>query len=199
MERPCSSPETHQIYICVWNNSYRTLAADCCLPKSKPISLEWGRAKNKDKKESKDFGTGTCTPGTQLWRRKSLHTLGTLSWARGREELPGIRGEHSSKCLGGKMEILHRDRCGNSTSQSPTEVSRGRVLKVQASGWDPGERTRVDCLKHTPGANATQLRESREKPLPPRGKRSLSRGPSDSMSLQITVAHALLNALKWNK
>ena len=45
MKRPCSSPETHQIYICVWNNSYRTLAADRCLPKRQANLLRMRQSK----------------------------------------------------------------------------------------------------------------------------------------------------------
>ena len=54
------------------------------------------------------------------------------------------------KCLGGKMEILHRDQCETVLPSSPTEVNGDRVLRFRLQGWDPRERTRVDCHKHTP-------------------------------------------------
>lgn len=46
-------------------NNFSMLAEDLRLPKGKPISLEQRRAKDKDKKEVKDFRTGTCALGRE--------------------------------------------------------------------------------------------------------------------------------------
>ena len=69
--------------------------------KGKPISSEWGRAKNKDKEETKDFETGPCTLGTELWRRKSLHTLRNPL-------MSGGEGGASESQRGAKQQVLGR-------------------------------------------------------------------------------------------
>jgi len=77
--RPPSPPQIYQKIICMWNNSHITSEHWQRTPdfqKNKPISSESSRAKNKDKKrETKKFGTETCTPGRELWRKKTFQTL----------------------------------------------------------------------------------------------------------------------------
>lgn len=46
-------------------NNFSMLAEDLRLPKGKPTSLEQCRAKDKDKKEIKDFRTGSCALGRE--------------------------------------------------------------------------------------------------------------------------------------
>lgn len=56
-------------------NNFWMLAEDLRLPKGKPISLEQGRAKDKDKKRSKGFQDGDLRFGeTVLKEENFLHT-----------------------------------------------------------------------------------------------------------------------------
>ena len=55
--RSASSPQIHQKFICIWNNSYRT-SSECWQnhpnsQKGKPVSLEQGRAKDKDNERNR--------------------------------------------------------------------------------------------------------------------------------------------------
>ena len=64
------------------------------------------------KKKNKESGQGLC-PGRELWRRKCLHTLGSLLTSRetslNRGRASSLRGESSNWFVEGKMEIsLHR-------------------------------------------------------------------------------------------
>ena len=166
--------------------------------KGKPISSEWSRAKNKDKKETKDFGTGTCTPGTELWRRKSLHTLRNPL-------MGGGKGGASESQRGAQQQLLGRQNgknssqrsMWNSTSQHAHRSEWGPGAEVQASGVRPQGEDRgwlpwtYVLIQHSWGSPG-------KSPVPPRGKRSLSQRPSDSVSLQTTVTH-LSECHKWNK
>ena len=68
--RSPSSPQTHQKYIYMWNNSYRT-ATECWkensdLPKGKKLPTYLGRAKQKRKKQRQKNRDGTYTSGREL-------------------------------------------------------------------------------------------------------------------------------------
>ena len=91
MWRSPSSPQIHQKYIYMWNNSYRT-PTECWqkssdFPKGKKSPHTWVGQKKKQRQKNRD---GTCTSGRELWRRKSFHTLGSPftggdgGWAGGR-------------------------------------------------------------------------------------------------------------------
>ena len=63
---PCS-PQIHQKYIYMWNNSYRT-PTECWqktsdLPKSKKLPTYLGRVKEKRKNRDKRIGTGPAPVG----------------------------------------------------------------------------------------------------------------------------------------
>ena len=65
--RSLSSPQIHQKYIYIWNNSYRT-PTECWqkasdLPKGKKIPTCLGRAKEKRKNSDKRIGTGPAPVG----------------------------------------------------------------------------------------------------------------------------------------
>ena len=66
--RSSSSPQMHQNYIYMWNNSYRT-PAECWqktsdFPKGKKIPTYLSRAK--EKKQRQKNRDGTCTSGREL-------------------------------------------------------------------------------------------------------------------------------------
>ena len=79
--RSPSSPQIHQKYIYMWNNSYRTTTErwqkTSDFPKGKKLPTYLGRAKEKKKKQRQKNRDGTCTSGRELWRRKSFHSLGS--------------------------------------------------------------------------------------------------------------------------
>ena len=65
--RSPSSPQIHQKYIYMWNNSYRTLT-ECWqktsdLQKGKKLPTYLGRAKEKRKNRDKRIGTGPAPVG----------------------------------------------------------------------------------------------------------------------------------------
>ena len=65
--RSPSSPQIHQTYIYLWNNSYRTPTERCQktsdLPKGKKLPPYLGRAKEKRKNRDKRIGTGPAPVG----------------------------------------------------------------------------------------------------------------------------------------
>ena len=68
--RSPSSPQIHQKYIYMWNNSYRTPTErwqkTTNLPKGKKLPTYLGRAKEKKKKQRQKNRDGTCTSGREL-------------------------------------------------------------------------------------------------------------------------------------
>ena len=109
----------------MWNSSYRT-TSECRqktpdFQKSKLISSEWDRAKDKDKKETNDLGTGTRALGSESWRRKSFWTLRNpfTGWVR-EGELQNISG-------GMQQQVLE-------------EQNRKFTTKIDAKQHFPAER-----------------------------------------------------------
>ena len=70
MWRSTSSPQIHQKYIYMWNNSYRTHTEywqkTSDFPKGKEIPMYLGRAKEKKKKQRQKSRDRTCTSGREL-------------------------------------------------------------------------------------------------------------------------------------
>ena len=66
MGRLLSSPQIHQKFIWIWDSSYRTTSEQqqktLNFQKGKTISLEWGRAKDKDIEKDKGFQDGDLFP-----------------------------------------------------------------------------------------------------------------------------------------
>ena len=131
-----SSPQIHQKYIYMWNNSYRTPTErwqkTSDFPKGKKLPMYLGGAKEKGKTETKNRD-GTCTSKRELWRRKSFHTLGSpftggdRGWVGGK--LRSHRGERSNRGAEGKAErFLQEDRC------RPALTSL-RGLSTNLQGW----------------------------------------------------------------
>ena len=125
MQMSPSSPQIHQKYIYMWNNSYRTPTErwqkTSDFPKGKKLPTYLGRVKEKRKKQKKNRG-GTCTSGRELWRRKCFHTLGSpftgrdCWWWRG--ELRSHGGERSNRGAEGKVERFpHRGSVPTSTHE----------------------------------------------------------------------------------
>ena len=100
--RSPSSPQIHQKYIYMWNNSYRTPTEHwqktSDLPKGKKLPMYLGRVKEERKNRQKNRD-GTCTSGRELWRRKGFHTLGSpfaggdCGWRRGKASEPRRRAQ----------------------------------------------------------------------------------------------------------
>ena len=70
MWRSTSSPQIHQKYTYMWNNSDRT-HTECRqktsdFPKGKKLPMYLGRAKEKRKKERQKNRDRTCTSGREL-------------------------------------------------------------------------------------------------------------------------------------
>ena len=79
--RSPSFPQIPQRHIDIWNNSYRTHTEHwqktSDFPKGRKIPTYLGRVKEKRRKQRQKNRDGTCTSGTELWMRKSFHTLGS--------------------------------------------------------------------------------------------------------------------------
>ena len=160
--RSPSSPQIHQKYTYMWNNSYRTRTErwqkTSDLPKGKKLPTYLGRAKEKRKKQRQKNRDGTRTSGRELWRRKSFHTLGSPftggdeEWARGKLRSHG--GERSNRGAEGKADrFLHRGSVPTSTHQpeklvcSPSGAGGGWELRLRLQRSNPRERTGVGCVK----------------------------------------------------
>ena len=154
-QRSPFSPQIHQKYIYVKNNSYRTPTErwqkTSDLPKGKKLPTYLGRVKKKQRQKNRD---GTHTSGRELWRRKGVHTLGRpfsggdCGWRRG--ELWSHGGERSHRGSEGKAERFpHRGVVPTSTHQperlvcSPAGVGGGWELRLGLWRSDPRERTGV--------------------------------------------------------
>ena len=144
--RSPSSPQIHQKYIYMWNNSYRT-PTECWqktsdLPKGKKIPTYLGRAKEKRKKQTQKNRDGTCTSRRELWRRKSFHTLGSPftggagGWAGG-----SFRAMEESAATGvqrAKWSNFHTEDLCQSALTSLRGLSAYPPGRVGAGSWGLG-------------------------------------------------------------
>ena len=124
--RSPSSPQIHQKYIYMWNNSYRTLT-ECWqktsdFPKGKKLPTYLGGTKEKRKNRDKRIGTepaplgGSCEGGkvSTHYEVPSLVEMG--GWAGGKLRSHG--GERSHRGAEGKVERFpHRGLVPTSTHQ----------------------------------------------------------------------------------
>ena len=160
MWRSHSSPQIHQKYIYMWNNSYRTPTErwqkTSDLPKGKKLPTYLGRAKEKRKNRDKGIGMGPEPVGRSC-EGGSFHTLGSPftggdgRWAGGKLQSHG--GEHSNRGAEGKVERFpHRESVPTSTHQperlvcSPAGEGGGWELRLQLRRSDPWERPGVGCV-----------------------------------------------------
>ena len=84
--RSPSSPQIHDKYIYMWNNSYRT-PTECGqktsdFPEGKKLPTYLGRAKGKRKNTDKRIGAGPAPLGESCEAGKVPHTRKTLHWWR---------------------------------------------------------------------------------------------------------------------
>ena len=93
--RPLFPPQIHQkIIACAATPTGQLLNAGRGSQKGKPISSEWGRAKDKDKKRDKRLQNGDHCPGAKPWRRTRFQTMGNPLTGGVRGELRNLRGKH---------------------------------------------------------------------------------------------------------
>ena len=111
MGRLPSSQQIHQEFIWIWNNSYRTTSEQQQMApnfqKGKTISLEWGRAKDKDTERDKGFQDGDLYPKRESFKRGTFSAYSeTVLWmGMGRTletcsevQQRGLRGQNR-KCI----------------------------------------------------------------------------------------------------
>ena len=121
MWRSAPSPQIHQKYIYMWNNSYRTPTErwqkTSDLPKGKKLPTYLGRAKEKRKNRYKTIRMGPASLGGSWKEEKFPHTRKPLHWWRRGVggvggKLRSHGGERSNRGGENKAErFLHRDWC----------------------------------------------------------------------------------------
>ena len=153
------SPQIHQKYIHIWNNSYRTPTErwqTSDFPKGKKLPTYLGTAKEKRKNRDKTIGTGPAPLGGK--EEKFPHTSMPLHppemggrGAGGKLRSHGEEG--SNRGAEGKAERFpHRGSVPTSTHQperlvcSPARVGGGWELRLGLQRSDPRERTGVGCV-----------------------------------------------------
>ena len=97
--RPPSPPQIYQKTICLWNNFHRTFTEHWQrtpnFQKGKPISLEWGRAKDKDKTGDKGVWDGDLHPGKGVMKEEKFPQIRKLLHTGLWGDLQSFRGECS--------------------------------------------------------------------------------------------------------
>ena len=117
--RSPSSPQIHQKYNYMWNNSYRTptecLQKTSDFPKGKKLPTYLGRVKEKRKNRDKRIGTGPALLGGSC-EGGSFHTLGSPFvgrdgwWQRGEASEPRRRAQQ--QWCGGQSREIPAQRMG---------------------------------------------------------------------------------------
>ena len=117
--RSPSSPQIHQKYIYMWNNSYRTSTKrwqkTTDFPKGKKLPMYLGRAKEKRKNRDKRIGTGPEPLGGSVKEEKFAHARKPLHSSlaeRGR----GDRGEASEP-----QRRAQPQGCGGQSGEIPAQ------------------------------------------------------------------------------
>ena len=110
--------------------------------KARNSPCTWVGQKKKQIQKNRD---GTCTIGRELWRRKSLHTLGSPfmggDCGRQRGKLRSHGGERSNRGAEGKVErFLHRGSVPvlSTVLTSPRGLSAHPLGPVGAGSWGSG-------------------------------------------------------------
>ena len=157
MRRSPSSPQIHQKYIYMWNNSYRTPTEHwqktSDFPKGNKLPTYLGRAKEKRKNRDKRIGTGPAPLGGSCEGGKvSTHSEdpSLAETGGGGGKLRSHGGESSNRGAKGKAErFLHRGSVPSSTHQperlvcSPAGMGGGWDLRLGLRRSDRRERTGV--------------------------------------------------------
>ena len=157
MWRSPSSPQIHQKYIYMWNNSYRT-PTECWqktseFPKAKKLPRYLGRVKEKRKNRDKRIGAGAAPLGGSVKEEKFPNTRKPVHWQRwrgGGRKLWSHGGEHSNSGAESKGEgFPHTVSVPTSTHQperlvcSAARTGWGWELRFELRRSDPRERTGV--------------------------------------------------------
>ena len=181
--RSPSSPQIHQKYIYMWNNSYRTLtecrqkSSDLLKGKKFPTYLH--SAQEKRKKQRQKNRDGTCTTRRELWRRKNFHTLGspfTGGDCRRQSEALELRrtaqqqgcreqsGEIPTQRVSAKQHSPAWEACLLTCQGMWGQGAKAQSLEVRSQGEDWGWL----CEHSLKGASAPQIarRVSRKKSAP---------------------------------
>ena len=108
-------------------NPFWMLADGPRLPKGKPFSSEWSRAKDKDKKRDKEFERRICTLGWKSWRRKSLRTL---------SEMPAPSRDEGSSSEGKLLTVSSE---GNTATSAWKAKQREFITEIIASQYFPAK------------------------------------------------------------
>ena len=157
-----SSPQIHQKYIYIWNNSYRTPTErrqkTSNFPKGKKLPTYLGREKEKRKRKHRDkrIRTGPATLGEAVKEETLPHTRKPLRRQRrggggGGGKLQSHKGDCSSnRGAERKAERFpHRESVLTSTHQPERLVCSdgwGWGLRLGLRRSDPRERTGVGCV-----------------------------------------------------
>ena len=152
--RPPSSRQTHQNYICIWiTPSKHILNPGRETQTSQLIFTEWGRVKDKRKKETKEFGRRTRALGREHKEGKVSTHMETPSQVQTRRTSERQRGVQQ-QVLKRQNRIQHRDQCWPALpslkhmSTWPL-VRGGWVLRVKFQGSGSRKRTGADCCEDT--------------------------------------------------
>ena len=132
--RSPSSPQIHQKYIYMWNNSYR-IPTECWqktsdLPKGKKLPIYLGRAKEKRKSRDKRIGTGPASLGGHCEGGKVFPSLVETGWG-GR--LGGSFGATEESATTGVQRAKQRDSCTEDRCRPALNSPRG--LSAHPPGW----------------------------------------------------------------
>lgn len=159
------SPQIHQKFISIWTNTYGK-SSKCwqnhpSFQKSKPISLEQGKAKDKNNKRDKGFQDRDLKEEKFPYTRKLSH-----GWGQGK--LQNHRGERSGGRSEGTMEGIHHRDHGQWHAMAKKQLGCLRLQQrlEQGVGLGAGVGPQGEDLGWFPfskGAGMTQCRESGER------------------------------------
>ena len=151
MQRSPSSPQIHQKYIYMWNNSYRTPTErwqkTSDIPKGKKLPTYLGRAKEKRKNRDKRIGTGPAPLGGSCEGRKVSTHLEAPSRAEtgsGKGEASEPRRRAQQQWCGGQIGETPAQRLGANNQHLPDQEAclftrrDGRGLGAEARASEVG-------------------------------------------------------------
>ena len=131
-----SSPQIHQKYIYMWNNSYRTPTErwqkSSDLPKGKKLPTYLGRAKEKRKNRDKRIGMGPVPLGGSC-EGGSFLTLGSPFTGRNGRWRGLSFGATEESAATGMQRAKQRDACTEDQCRPALTILRG--LSAHPLGW----------------------------------------------------------------
>ena len=149
MGRLLSSPQIHQKFIWIWDNSYRTTSEQqqktLNFQKGKTISLEWGRAKDKDIERDKGFQDGDLFPRERVVKEANFLRIHKPPYGWGWGELWNLRVKWNSGGSRAKQKMHHRNCCRTALlsrevacESQPAAEAGGGVLRLRHRCQIPG-------------------------------------------------------------